>query len=156
MTFLYDLSPFPDRRHDAHPKTKVAARTRSVAPGTKKAAQNPNAETSRPPPIGPRAKPIEVAEEATPKAAPSRSGGAASFIARLATGIAQPRNRLVMRRSAQSSGTLVTRAWGTAASPASARAPTIRGRVPNRPASLPPSSDPRDATRAPVPMSQPA
>jgi hypothetical protein len=71
MTFLQDLSLFPDRRRGAHTKPKMSARTRSAAPGTKKAAQNPNAEASRPPPIGSRAKPVEVAEEPTPKAAPA-------------------------------------------------------------------------------------
>jgi hypothetical protein len=71
MTFLQDLSLFPDRRRGAHTKPKMTARTRSAAPGTKKAAQNPNAEASRPPPIGSRAKPVEVAEEPTPKAAPA-------------------------------------------------------------------------------------
>jgi hypothetical protein len=94
-----DLSPFPECRRGAHPKPKVAARTSSAAPGIKKAAQNPNAETSRPPPIGPRAKPDEVAEEAAPKAAPCRPRGALSLIVRLAMGMVQPKNRLAVRRN---------------------------------------------------------
>jgi hypothetical protein len=147
-----DPSSFPDRRGGAHARPKAAARARSAAPGTRKAAQNPNAEESRPPPIGPSAKPIEVADEATPKAAPCRAGDAASFMARLAAGMAQPTNTPVARRNAQSSGTLVTRAWGIAASPASAREAVITRRVPNLLASLPPSNEPRDATRAAVPM----
>jgi hypothetical protein len=141
MTVLQDASAFLNLKPGAHASPNAAARARSAAPGTRKAAQKPSAEASSPPPIGPRAKPVDVAEEATPKAAPCRSGGAACFMARLATGMAQPRNRLVARRNAQSSGTLVTRAWGIAASPASARAPTITRRVPNRLASLPPSKE---------------
>lgn len=75
MTLLQDSNPFPDHRRGTPANTKVATRTSSAAPGTRKTAQNPNAEASKPPPIGPRAKPAEVAEEAMPKAAPCRSGG---------------------------------------------------------------------------------
>lgn len=156
MTFLQDLGLFPDRKRGAHTMPKMIARTRSAAPGTKKAAQNPNAEASKPPPIGPRTKPLEVAEEATPKAAPCRSGGATSFMAKLATGMVQPKNRLAVSRNTQSSVTLAAKAWGIAASPASASDITIIHCGPKRLASLPPSNAPRDATNAPVPMIQPA
>src|SRR5919202_3029407 len=156
MTFLQDLGLFPDRKRGAHTMPKMIARTRSAAPGTRKAAQNPNAEASKPPPIGPRAKPAEVAEEAMPKAVPCRSGGATSFITKFATGMAQPKNRLVMRRNTQSSVTFAAKAWSIAVTPASASDIAINHRGPKRLTSLPPSSEPKDATNAPVPMIQPA
>src|SRR3712207_8249304 len=98
-------------------------------PGTRKADQKPKEAASRPPPTGPRAKPIEVAEEATPKASPWRPAGAADFMARFETGMAQPMKRLVRRRRAQSSGTFCERAWGRAARPARASETTMTRRA---------------------------
>jgi hypothetical protein len=75
---------------------------------------------------------------------------------KLATGITQPKNRLAVRRNTQSSVTFAAKAWGIAASPASARGITIIHCGPKRLASLPPSNAPRDAANAPVPMIQPS
>src|SRR4028118_2045958 len=107
-----------------------------MAPGTRKADPKPKEAASRPPPTGPTAKPMEVAEEATPKASPWRPAGAADFMARFATGMAQPMKRLARRRRTQIWGTLSAKAWGRAANPPRARettmtrpAPELAGRV---------------------------
>src|SRR5215210_870742 len=126
------------------------------SPGTRKGAPNPKDEASKPPAAGPTALPADVAVAATPNASPWRLECTAPLIARLATGTAVPTNSPVRRRRAHSRATESTSAWGSAEIPARSRVQMMTLRGPNLVASLPPTTEPNEAARAPVAMIQPA
>src|ERR687889_1832035 len=134
----------------------IADTTTRHRPGTRNGAPKPNDEASRPPAAGPTALPAEVAVAATPNASPWRLGCTEPRIARLATGTAVPTKSPVRSRRAHSVATESTSACGSAVTPANSNAQIMTLLAPYLAASFPPTTEPIEAARAPVAISQPA